>query len=321
MDCITQEKGDILSVRFPNYFRTCNFSCPYCIADLHSIDHEWKYEENYHKIIQHLVSLPFSLNVRLGPAGEFFLSKSLIKGAECLSHSKNVISVNLLTNLSFSPAQYDKFFERVNKSKIAIVASFHPTEVKDRKTWMKTACYMQEEFDFSVVLVAYPPLIKKLPVIKEALNNLGIEVAIQGLIGKYNEREYPFAYTSEEKMLLRKICYSRHDYEFWIEAKKPGLCNAGYKSIFVDIATGNVLSCGMGNAFELGNLFSGNGIKLNDGPRPCMNKTCLCDTENLNVVTFEQHYRKTGLNFHKYEYKFAEKAKEFPLLDEWEISY
>ncbi len=313
----------IINIRFYTNFNICNYSCPYCIAgqnDKQNMTTRWD-SANLDQIIQNLTYLPYKINVRIGVKGEFFLSKKLTEGARLLSLADNVHSVNLITNLSFSYKQYENFLHGFDHSKTSIVASYHPSEIKDKEKWIQVACHIKKRYDFAVVLVGYPPFIKDLLKIKKELTGYGIEVFVQGFIGNYNGREYPGAYTVEEKKLLRKVFYSRHDYEFFAESKKPGLCNAGYRSFYVDM-TGMVRPCGMGALSPvIGNLLSNPEIKPWDGPRPCMYDACLCDTENINTVIFEQHYRQTGINQHKYIYRFKNEAEKFPQMDEWKINY
>ena len=101
-------KTDVINVRFYTDYNICNYSCPYCIAGQNNkanIVEKWD-DRNFDAIIENLTRLPFKINIRLGVGGEFFLNKKLVAGARKLSHAKNVHSVNLITNLSFSVSQY-----------------------------------------------------------------------------------------------------------------------------------------------------------------------------------------------------------------------
>ncbi|MFC1851716.1 hypothetical protein ACFL27_16115 [candidate division CSSED10-310 bacterium] len=318
---MTQRNTQTINVRLYTDFRACNYSCPYCIDGHRHHEQQWQ-ADNFRLIIHRLTALPYRINVRIGVKGEFFLNQTLIEGARILSQADNVCSLNLITNLSFSYHQFQKFFRDFDQQKIALVASYHPTEVTDKKKWIRTACRLKEKYDLAVVLVAYPPLIKVLPEIKAELVAQGLDVFIQAFIGDHHGQVYPAAYTAAEKKYLRPVFYSRHDYEFFVELKRPGLCNAGYRSFFVDMS-GLVRSCGMGTASPvLGNLLSPNpDIQLFDSPRPCPNETCLCDTENINTVIFEQHYQHIGRNQHRYVYRFQAQGKLTPTKDEWKIEY
>jgi hypothetical protein len=62
-------------------------------------------------------------------------------------------------------------------------------------------------------------------------------------------------------------------------------------------------------------------IALTSGPMACPVNTCQCDTENINTVIFENHYRWTGPNQHKFVYKHTEDIAKHPWMDEWAIPY
>lgn len=317
-------QADGVFVRLVCDYALCNFKCPYCITskfqERYRQDHEW-HERNYRTIITNLTRVPFPVNVRLGVRGEFFLSETLLDGARSLSRADNCVSVNLISNLSFGAERYDRLLGGFDLDKVALVASYHPTEIRDVERWIETARHLAKRIDFSVVLVAYPPLLRDLAGSVEMLRGQGFEVAVQGYIGLLNGKEYPHSYSEAEKSMLREVVYSRHDYEHWFNLKQPGWCNSGYKSMYVNTETGIVLSCGMGGGRVLGNLLRSPEVQLAAGPARCPNRTCLCDTENMNTVQFEQHYVRIGINQHKYRYRRRSQALADPSQDEWQIDY
>jgi MoaA/NifB/PqqE/SkfB family radical SAM enzyme len=294
--------GEAVNVRFYTDFNVCNYSCRYCVAgqyDKESLNTDWD-AERFYRIVDNLTRLPFRTNIRLGVGGEFFLNEDLIEGARILSRAENVTSLNLITNLSFSIRKYKEFFSGFDITKVGLVASYHPSEVKNRDRFIKTARFMDQTVDFMVILVGYPPHLEDLPALRRELKSHGLEVFVQAFVGWYEGKEYPYAYTAEEKALLREIFYSEYDYEYLVEAKKPGLCNSGYKSFYVDMS-GVVIPCGMGIPYEpMGNLAESPEIDLHHGPQMCRARRCLCDTENMNTVEFENNYVHVGLNQHKY---------------------
>ncbi|MEM7019907.1 MAG: hypothetical protein AAF512_21535, partial [Pseudomonadota bacterium] len=183
------------------------------------------------------------------------------------------------------------------------------------------AVYMNEHYDFSIIMVAWPPLMAELKERKAAFEAAGLEVFVQAFMGMHEDKMYPQSYTDEDKALLRQVFYSRHDYEFLVEHKRPGLCNAGHLSFHVD-EMGIVTPCGEGQYnYILGDLSKSPELNLADGPLPCPFQTCGCDTENMNTVIFHNHYKRDGINQHTYKYRFLEEAKENPALGEWRISY
>jgi hypothetical protein len=315
-----------LNVRFFTYYNICNYRCAYCIAGQGDpsdprLQVNWD-GRNYLPIIEALTRLPFLLNVRIGVDGEFFTSPLLIDGARRLSHSPNVEGVNLITNLSYSAERYRAWFADFDRSKIALVASFHPTEIRDRQLWLETALALARETDLSVCMVAHPERFEDLAEAVPAFRSQGLTVFVQAFIGVYRGRLYPEAYSAQERDFLRPLFYSRHDWEFLLVGKRPGLCNAGFSSVYVDM-TGTVRICGMkiNGPLPVGNLLSGEPLQLYKGPRPCTAQDCRCDTENMNTVQFSQFYEMTGLNQHGYRYRFGGLAAQLPSLDEWRIEY
>jgi MoaA/NifB/PqqE/SkfB family radical SAM enzyme len=313
----------ILNVRFLTNYVKCQFHCPYCIAAPMQGDpaaHIFN-EQALRTIVGNLVRLPHRINIRLGVLGEFFLSPALIEAARQLTRAENTASVNCITNLGFSAGFYRKALSGWDLSKVGMVASLHPTEVRRLDAWLDTARELDRALDFAVTLVGYPPLLPGLPALVDRLRGLGLSTFIQGFVGDYQGRSYPFAYTQAERELLRRVSSSRHDYAYFIEATRPGLCHAGQTGIFVDM-TGQVRPCGMGARPEvLGNLLAGPELALFPGPRPCPRQTCLCDTENINTASFAQFYEHTGPNQHKFRYRFADLAATRPECDEWRVRY
>ncbi len=310
---------DAINIRLLTDWSKCNFKCSYCIvAEQQDKFVSWS-EDNYKIIINNLCEASFKFNIRLGVQGEFFANKTLIEGGRTLSNAESCVGVNLITNLSLNPKQFDKAFDGYNISKLGVVASYHPTEIKDIEAWLETACYMNDKADFSVVVVAYPPILDDLEEMVARLHKMGVHVAVQAYIGKYMLKSYPEDYTEEEKQRIKAMIYSRHDYEFFVNLKKPEMCYAGSKSFFVNTVNGKVLSCGipsMKDAKVIGNLLENPNIDFLVDPMKCTSPRCLCDTENINTVVFHDNYERIGVNQHKFKFKHYKSG-----VDEWDIDY
>lgn len=313
-----------INVRFFTDYPVCNYKCPYCVAGHAPPEGRgpspWD-EERYLRIIDNLCALPFPINIRIGVGGEFFISKVLVEGARRLAKSDNVTSLNLITNLSFHPKQYARILGDVPAHKVAMVASFHPTEVKSEDAWIANAKELSTYYDLVTMSVAYPPSLHRLPELKKKFEAAGVDHFIQPFIGDYEGKTYPQAYTEEERQIIRDVIYSRHDYEFLLNLKRPGLCNAGFKYLFID-PMGLVQPCGGAqHGKPLGDLSASPDITFLDGPRPCPAMACQCDTENINTLAFEGHYKWTDKNQHRFAYRFADEAKASPWMDEWKVDY
>ena len=314
----------VVNVRYITDYPKCNFSCVYCIAGHGEVsegrERHWN-PDRYLTILENMALLPFKINLRIGVAGEFFLDKTLIQGAAKLSHADNVTALNLITNLSFKFHHYQKIFHDFDESKVAVVASYHPSEVNDPEEWMGVAEAMSKKYDFSVVMVAFPPLFQGMKPIYQELNNRGIEVFVQPFIGPWGGKNYPDDYSEKQRQQLRELMYSRHDYEFLLKLKRPGLCNAGHSSFFVN-PFGIAFPCGMGSYEKsIGDLSKRPDIELRPAALPCPFSKCQCDTENMNTVAFEQHYEFDALNQHRYRYRFEAESEIDNRLNEWNIEY
>lgn len=314
----------VINVRFYTDYPICNYKCSYCISG-HARPEgrgpsDWD-DTRYLNIIDNLCGLKIPINIRIGVGGEFFISKTLVEGARRLGKSDNVRHLNLITNLSFHPKQYDRILAEIPREKVALVASFHPTEVKDIERWIVAAKELSTYFDLTTMSVAYPPMLPRLPEVKARFIAEGLEHFVQPFIGVFGGQVYPQSYSDEERRIIREIIYSRHDYEFLLNLKRPGLCNAGFKLLFVN-PFGQVTPCGGANHGRvLGDLSISPEISLLDGPRPCPAQRCQCDTENINTVLFEDHYSLKDKNQHRFTYRFEHEAKSHPWMDEWAIPY
>ena len=293
---------DLINVRFFTDFPHCNAKCAYCIAG-HGQQQEasevWD-AERYRAIIANLCCLDFHINIRIGMSGEFFVSKPLIEGALRLSHAQCVKGLNLITNLLLPFEKYRDVLAPFATKKLAIVASCHPSEITNMDEWISTARKMADRYDLMTMFVAYPPHLAELPALKWRLEAAGLETFVQPYIGIYNGRSYPEHYTEDERKLIRGMMYSRHDTEYLLDLKQPGLCFAGSKFIFVD-PVGRVYPCGGAHhCQQIGDLAHSPVVVLGDSPVQCPAKTCQCDTENVNTVDFSMNYELSGLNQHRY---------------------
>jgi hypothetical protein len=260
------------------------------------------------------------IRLRISVNGEFFLDRQLVDGARKLSHAENLCSLNLITNLSLPWEQYEQMFDGFRLDRVGVVASFHPSQVKDREAWLETARRMAKCVDFCTVLVAYPPFLDALTGHVAWLNQAGIETVVQPFIGDIGPmtlphrvgaklrkvagmkiaESYPRRYTKDEHELIRRAMYSEHDIKYLLNLKRPGMCYAGSRAVFVN-SSGLVYRCGGGSYAEsIGDLLHGTDIELADGPRPCPFATCQCDTDITSIVEFSDSYRFTGINHHKY---------------------
>jgi hypothetical protein len=149
----------MLNIRYYTDYPTCNLSCSYCIAGhgdkSPKPQSQWD-EQRFLAIVDNIGKLPYDVNIRFWVGGEFFVSRTLVDAARRLSHRPNIVSVNLVTNLTLLLKQYEKLFSGYRMDKVAVVTSFHPTEIKDHEAWFDKAVKFHSRLDFAVCLVAFP---------------------------------------------------------------------------------------------------------------------------------------------------------------------
>ncbi len=292
---------ELLSLRYWTEYPRCNFSCEYCITGHGEPMTAAPWDGAlYRRIVANIAKLPYRLRIRLGVSGEFFLNHDLVDGARELSNASNIEALNLITNLSLPLAQFERMFEDFQLDKVALVASFHPSQVRDHAAWFQTAVALAQRMDFCAMLVAYPPFLEQLPQHVAHLRGLGIETFVQPFIGHLDGKIYPKGYSRAEYAAVRSQMYSQHDIDYLLDLKKPGHCNAGYRAVFVH-SSGRVYPCGAGVYEEpLGDFSASPELRLAAAPQNCPFRMCQCDTDTINAVDFDERYRLTGLNQHKY---------------------
>lgn len=307
-----------LNVRYMPNWNLCNYTCPYCSTGKITTVRKREVlfdEKMYETIISNLLKTPYQIRLRLGIAGEIFLSRYLINSASELSWHDKIDTLNLISNMSFQTSEYDKIFSTFNLNKVGLVVSYHPTQVRNLQAFIDTAKHLSGMIDLSVCMVAYPPSIDHICEVKAKLDHAGIRSFIHGYIGELEGKIYPMAYSTDEKNKIKAISSSRVDYEFFIEATKPGCCYAGHNYIFVN-AKGAVIRCGnyKGNPKSIGDLSKSSDLTLFDGPTPCPYQVCLCSTDYVNTAVFHKYYTQPTNNQAIYRFKFDD-------IDEWEMDF
>ena len=291
----------MINVKFFTYFNKCNFNCEYCIAADRDLHNQWD-ANKFNKIVKRICATGFGdlLNIRIDGKGELLLSKTIINGIKKLSHADSVGAVNIVSGIPYSGEKIISLLDGCNEDKVKFVASVHPTQIKDMDEWIKRVCILKEKFDIVVACVCYPPIIDDLFIIKEIVNANDIKFLANGFIGWYEGRKFPEEYTQGEKALIRGLFYSRHDFEFSVNLKRPGMCNAGHKLFYLNIS-GHARKCGKSDRM-IGNILEGDTIMLSDKPMQCQQEFCVGNIMNMNTVSFCENYRMVNNNIRNYEY-------------------
>lgn len=216
--------------------------------------------------------------------------------------------MELDTSLQLSLERLEAILKGANRERLRFSTSFHPHMTDFAGFARKVRVIMDAGVPCLSRLVAYPPLIAKVPEFRRLFSEMGATLFVNPFNGEYKGRRYPAAYTPEERAVVYQGTYVpspekarefHADIQFvdqMFEARSPKgrLCRSGseHVRVFVD---GRVYRC---QPYELkdweplGNLLEG-GIKLWDGPRPCRSETC--EWESRYLVDEADRYRNAAV--------------------------
>ncbi len=264
-----------------NIHYDCNYRCPYCFF-------EGKWEDYRTKNVYIKVEEWFEYWRRiyknygccfiLITGGEPFIYPNFIELIEELSHIH--YPINISTNAS---GDLDSFVRRIDSDRVSLSVSFQPGFEKIDSFLEKVKFLRTYNFNGCINFVAYPPFIKDISFYKEKFNSIGQELKVIPFWGKYEEKEYPLAYTEEEKELIGI------NGEWFNRVRKKGsICPAGYNSALV-FPDGKVARCGqIGERRLIGSLFDNN-FKLLHEKLPCDAEFCPCDEDRLFGEEEKEH--------------------------------
>lgn len=188
-------------------------------------------------------------------------------------------SFRITTNLSWD---VDRLIGRADPSKISFGASFHPHFAVFDTYAEKLLRLKAAGFGVSAMMVAYPPLLEKVPAYLERLRGLGVPVSLDPFHGLYNGRHYPEAYSEQERLWLRESDWSRetiHDIKLGARRTRDLPCEAGARYFRV-LADGSVYRCLGAKDIPLGNIRDAD-FRLKAGPAPCPSDRCMCGSEYI----------------------------------------
>jgi MoaA/NifB/PqqE/SkfB family radical SAM enzyme len=180
--------------------------------------------------------------------------------------------INISTNAS---SDLESFVERIDPGRVSLSVSLQPDFDKVDLFLEKVKFLRKHKFDGCINFVAYPPYLKDIGFYLERFNAIGEKLKIIPFWGRYQEKEYPFAYTLQERDAI-----GIDGAWFNKVRKKDSLCPAGYNSALV-FPDGKVARCGqIGERMLVGNFFDSE-FKLLDEPSSCDAEFCPCDENKL----------------------------------------
>ncbi len=257
----------------------CNFRCPYCWSykdwanlkrrNIYLSADEWMihWKRVYEKFGEVKIEIV---------GGEPFIYPNFIELVKKLS---DIHLVKVTTNLS---GDIECFAKEINPNRVDMDLNFHILFI-DLETVIRKALILKKTgFNGGVCYLAYPPQMYNIKYLSERFKKEGINFALAAFWGEYNKKQYPYAYTEEEKELMRPFLgdIDRVTYHLNAEIPKGKLCNAGYRYANIQ-ADGKVVRCGSLWNKSIGNLLDEN-FRLLDSPLPCEADFCPCN-EYINL--------------------------------------
>lgn len=277
-----------------NIHYECNFRCPYCFF-------EGKWDE-YHKRNVYLsvdewmrywnkIWEKYGRCYILITGGEPFIYPNFIELIEGLSQVH--YPINISTNAS---GDLESFVKKIDHERVSLSVSFQP-DFDDLKTFLEKVRFLKEhKIDGCINFVAYPPYLKDIKGYVEKFALIGETLKVIPFWGKYQEKDYPVAYSQKEKELIGID-------ELWFNKvrKKGALCPAGNNSALI-FPDGKIARCGqIGEKMLIGNFFDPE-FKLLDEPLPCDAESCPCgedrlfDEEQNVTITYENQKKDERIN-------------------------
>ncbi|MBU1125373.1 MAG: radical SAM protein [Candidatus Omnitrophica bacterium] len=270
---ITQAQ-EMPRVRFTwNIHYACNFRCPYCFFDgkwaeygrrnIYQSSGEWM--RDWNKILQ-----VHGRCYILITGGEPFMYPDFIELMRQLSRIH--YPLNISTNAS---GDLESFVKVIDPQRVSLSVSLQPHFTKLDAFLEKIALLRAHQFYGCVNFVAYPPFLKNISFYQDKFKEKGEELKIIPFWGKYQNQEYPFSYTQEEKKMVGIT-----DAWFSKVRKKNSRCPAGYNSALI-FPDAKVARCGqIGERMVIGNFLDPS-FRLLEKPLPCDAEYCPCDENEL----------------------------------------
>jgi len=194
-------------------------------------------------------------------------------------------AIHLITNLSLPLEAWERLARGTAKNRFVVSASFHPTQAELEPFLEKCDLLHRHERLRFVNFVAWPPLLEKLGFFRKRFLERGLPFYALAFMGQHGGKQYPDAYTPEERSLINdsgrslvEIEARRKAYQLGEVSPKGKLCRAGSQYIHVD--QGKITRCSRLQGESLGDLYSGEFDLLKEAA-PCPADYCQCEFEWL----------------------------------------
>jgi MoaA/NifB/PqqE/SkfB family radical SAM enzyme len=172
-----------LSVWYVSNLQRCNFSCGYCASGQPVRQRDkrlptWSVGADVHeRVVDWLTRQPHAIRLRMNSIGEPFVDRSYLQSVARLTRAENLSWVEILTNGSYRPAQFDQFVAECDPSKLSLWMTFHHQFIAPSELVAAAAHARSHGVSVIVNALLFP-------------DNLD---AVEALVGLCDEREIPIA--------------------------------------------------------------------------------------------------------------------------------
>ena len=257
----------------------CNYCCPYCFytkagwgglaqKNVYKTPAEWE------TIWRRIHALYGRCQLRI-TAGEPFTYPRFV---EVLAAITPWHDVQVTTNGSLTKA-IKAFVRKVDPKQVELDCTFHPLNTAIEPFLDNVLLLRRHKFTANVCYLAYPPQLPEMAGFKKKFAARGVHMNLAIYWGKHQDKDYPFAYTAEEKKLIKEVSGTEIGPEMVNLDPilvKDKICGAGQRYAVVQ-ADGQVYRCGQlcydGQA--IASIFDPNFKLLPDG-KPCPVDYCRC---------------------------------------------
>ncbi|OWP77688.1 STM4011 family radical SAM protein [Flavobacterium oreochromis] len=280
------------SILYRGTLSGCNYSCNYCpFAKTKDSKEVLKQDAlDLQRFVDWVgIQKQHSIGVLFTPWGEGLIRKQYQEAIFKLSKMPHVNKVSIQTNLTCSLT----WLEKVNKIKVALWVTYHPTQI-NRSSFLEK-CHQLDQMGIkhSVGVVGFKNVIDEIEEFKAQLNPstyLWINV----------DKETTEPYTDEEVARMKKID-PYVGYNLIDHISKDLACKAGHTTFSVN-GNGDITRCHFIKNV-IGNIYDSN-FEQSLYPRLCTNTICNChigyvhlDTLKLDEVYGDQILERIPLQF------------------------
>lgn len=250
----------------------CNFRCPYCWffdnwaqqakRNLYLSVQEWM--EIWRRIYDKYGETRIAIT-----GGEPFIYPNFIELVKAIS---SLHIVKITTNMS---GNIEKFVQEISPKRVYLDLNFHAVFVKDLNEYIRKVKLLHNAgFDAGVCYLAYPPQMGLIESYKQIFEKNGIRFALAAYWGKYLGKQYPAAYSPEERELIKPFLgeVARVDYHMNATSPYGKKCNAGYRYANIQ-GDGKVVRCAQYADRVMGNI-TDKDFSLFPEPLPCEQNVC-----------------------------------------------